>query len=204
MEKHDSVAGLDHQLHFVTFAAGSPTVRMAGNRLANEANKSKAFKSVRLETEKSLKQDVDFWREHSAFISNKENAGGWGKWLWKPHIISKNLDRIPKNSLLLYLDAGCHLNLDNKLSRERFNQYASIAASDGSLAMQLVNGQFDQAEIDDLREESWCPQEILNHLKVPVSLRKTPQLQAGILFFRNDSGSKEFLRRWLDLMVRDN
>ena len=200
----DDLVGPNHEIHFLTFAAGKTKLRMAGKRLTREAIESCFFETVKLETEDSLKSDYVFWRQHSAFITNKMNANGWGKWLWKPHIIRKHLNRIPKNSLLLYLDAGCHLNLEDKFPRERLNQYASIAASGGSLAMQLVNGQFDQKEINDLSEETWCPQDILKYLKVPEYLQKTPQIQAGILLFRNDSDSKNFLNDWFDSMVHDN
>jgi hypothetical protein len=70
--------------------------------------------------------------------------------------------------------------------------------------MQLVNGQFDKKEFYDLSEEAWTPQEILNHFQIPKMLCKTPQLQAGILFFRNDIKSRNFLTNWFELMVYNN
>jgi hypothetical protein len=204
MDKDQVIKKLCGEIHFLTFAAGNTAIRMAGRRLSREAIKSDIFESVICETENSLKRDSNFWDIHSAFITSSQNTRGWGKWLWKPYIIMKHLERIPENSLLLYLDAGCHLNLSQENSRERFYEYCSIAAKDGALAMQLVNGQFELKEFDDLSEESWCPQDILSYLRVPDSLRKTPQIQAGILLFRNDYKSKEFINNWFDLAILNN
>jgi hypothetical protein len=204
MDKDHIINGLSREIHFLTFAAGNTAIRMAGRRLLLEAIRSDVFESVKCETENSLKQDNNFWKVHSSFITSSQNARGWGKWLWKPYIIMKHLERIPENSLLLYLDAGCHLNLRQENPRKRFYEYCSMAAREGALAMQLVNGQFDHKEIDDLSEESWCPQDILNYLHVPDSLRKTPQMQSGILLFRNDSSSKEFVKNWFDLALFNN
>ena len=39
---------------------------------------------------------------------------GFGYWCWKPDIILNILNKINNDDCLLYLDAGCHLNINGK------------------------------------------------------------------------------------------
>ena len=56
-------------------------------------------------------------------------------WAWKPQVITQVLDQIGDDELLLYLDAGCHLN---KLGLNRLRQYFSIldSSAEGIVAFQ--------------------------------------------------------------------
>ena len=50
---------------------------------------------------------------------------GGGYWIWKPYIISKMLEQINENDILVYIDAGCHINI-TKESKQRFNEYINM------------------------------------------------------------------------------
>jgi hypothetical protein len=43
----------------------------------------------------------------------REQRGG-GYWIWKPYIIKKHLDKINDNDILIYMDAGCSININGK------------------------------------------------------------------------------------------
>jgi hypothetical protein len=49
---------------------------------------------------------------------------GFGYWIWKPHIILKTLQEIPEDSILLYVDVGCHLN---PCGKKTFHEYIEEA-----------------------------------------------------------------------------
>ena len=48
---------------------------------------------------------------------------GYGYWCWKPDIILNILNKINNDDCLLYLDAGCHLNINGK---KRLQEYFEI------------------------------------------------------------------------------
>ena len=80
-------------------------------------------------------------------ILDQEKGGGY--WIWKPYIISKKLDQINEGDVLIYLDAGCDLNLDGK---QRFKEYIEIVknSENGILSFELYNG-FGSGEGDSNR-----------------------------------------------------
>ncbi len=70
------------------------------------------FNKIYSFTEQDLINDSDFWNKHKDFIL--KNKRGYGYWVWKPYLISKILKEINDNDILLYLDAGCELNVNGK------------------------------------------------------------------------------------------
>lgn len=65
----------------------------------------------------------------------KPEVRGFGYWMWKPEVILRSLERIADGEVLLYLEAGCHLN---PAGGARFSQYVEFvaASSSGLLAFQ--------------------------------------------------------------------
>lgn len=49
--------------------------------------------------------DEDF-QSHNAWIFEQKKGGGL--WIWKPYVIYKTLNRVPDNTIVVYLDAGNH------------------------------------------------------------------------------------------------
>jgi hypothetical protein len=78
-------------------------------RLEREARAMGCFSSVTLLTAKDL--DEDYWRVCSDFVRTHPHRG-FGFWTWKPYIILKELEKLSQGDVLLYLDAGCSLNVD--------------------------------------------------------------------------------------------
>jgi hypothetical protein len=101
----------NQQIHFITFGAPE-NYHDAVNRLCNQAQEFNIFTSITGYTENDLKKDNIFWLKHENFI--KQNKRGYGYWLWKPYLILKKLNEINDNDILLYLDAGCELNIGGK------------------------------------------------------------------------------------------
>jgi hypothetical protein len=97
---------------FITFGAGSPNYYEAGNRLINQANSVELFDKTTFYTDAYLKNDIDFWSKHSAFIEN--NHRGYGYWLWKPYVIKKTMEQMEDGDILLFLDCGCEIDKNKK------------------------------------------------------------------------------------------
>jgi hypothetical protein len=97
---------------FITFAAGSQNYLDAGNRIIKQAEKLQVFDQCILYTDEYLKNDKSFWDKHSTFILN--NKKGFGYWLWKPYIIKKTIETMEDNDILVYLDAGCEINIHSR------------------------------------------------------------------------------------------
>lgn len=110
----------------VTFAAGLPNWRGAGQRLIHQAERSGWFEKIALVTDRT------FAREHRAFWKNNESlltrrTRGFGYWLWKPYLVSHALHEWSRDvDYVLYLDAGCEINVSQKSSR-RWLEYLEMA-----------------------------------------------------------------------------
>ncbi len=187
--------------HFLTIGIGSKNFERAAERLTREANKSMTFKTLNTETNKSLNLNhADFLRAHSQFIS-ENSAIGFGNYLWKPYLVNYWLNKIPEGDGLLYLDAGCTLNLRNQAARRKWRDYFNSASQYGSLCTQLKNGEFG---INDLSERSWTNPELIRTLNLSESDSKSNQIQSGILFLINKSQNRRVLEQWWELSTIDN
>ena len=62
-----------------------------------------------------------FIKESNGII-DKEKGGGY--WLWKPWVLINTLNAMNNNDVLVYLDAGCKINIKAK---KRFREYLELA-----------------------------------------------------------------------------
>ncbi len=189
------------KLHFLTFAEGNFFMRNAGRRIAREARESGFFSSNQIENSTSLSDhEPVFWREHGPYITNPANNLGFGNYLWKPFIIHKQLSAIPEGDTLLYLDAGCHLNLKTESAIKRFTEYLEMASSQGSVVTQLLSGSFG---INDLRERSWTSPKLIEELHISEEQQKSNQIQAGVLFLQKNETNLALTKEWLRYSISD-
>ena len=127
-------------LKLVTFGGGSTIWARALRRLEAEALQSGAFSSVNAYTPMDLRAEIpDFWSEHRGFL--EANSRGFGYWIWKPAIVAKALSSLsPSETGVVYLDAGCSLNLNNLTSRNRLHFYEEMTIQNGGVFFQLGDG----------------------------------------------------------------
>ena len=118
----------------------------------------------------------------SKFKDILEEQTGGCYWIWKPYIISKKLNEINDNDILIYLDTGCELNLDSK---KWFQQYIEIVnkSKTGIVSFELYT-RYGSGE--PLLEKNWTNEFLFEYFKVnkDSSIRNTPQLVGGILIMR--------------------
>jgi hypothetical protein len=98
---------------FLTF--GGPTANFHNRvvALSRQAETLRVFDEVRGITDLELKESHPiFWDEHNDFLMN--NKRGYGFWFWKPYIIRATLHDVETNDIVIYMDAGCTINLQGK------------------------------------------------------------------------------------------
>jgi hypothetical protein len=192
------------QIHFLTFGGGNINIRRSAKRLANEAKKLDLFASINCLTDIDLeKKYTEFFNRLELFRESLNDKGqkGYGRWAWKPFLILQYLNLIPEDSILLYLDAGCHFNI-NTVSKERFLMYCESANIYESLAMQLyLYGLGPNLNAFEYEYNSYDNK---NQLSISDSDWESHQIQAGILFFKNNIRVRNFIKDWLNYCTADD
>lgn len=156
-------------------------------RVRRQAKESGFFKEIYLCNESLF--DTSF----KSMFSDKLHGTvrGFGYWVWKPYVILETLKKIPDNSILLYMDAGCHIN---SRGRDLFDSLVKkvIYSKSGILALELT---------DDFRESYYTKGDLLDFFDVrnrdDISL--TPQRVGSILFLRNEEKVCHLVTKWLSV-----
>ena len=91
-------------IYLCSFASSNLTGVL--ERIGEQAISTDWFKKVYLYSENDL--SLDFKEKVSYLL--KKNIRGFGYWIWKPQVILQTLSQMRDGDVLLYADAGCHLN----------------------------------------------------------------------------------------------
>jgi len=186
--------------HLVLFADGSYDLRATGKRLKRQAEASGFFATVTLDNKKTLaRKHSEFFLSVKDFIS--KNPKGFGKWIWKPYLILSKLKEVEDNEGVLYLDAGCYLNLEAEQARLRLSEYFSIAQVHGSMAMQLFDFEFESPDLSDERHSKPF---LINLPYISEEHFITNQVQSGIVFIMKNCQNLEFVSIWNKLTLLNN
>ena len=166
-------------IHLITY--GDYKYSNSKTLLLNEAVSTGWFDTITSYGPEDL--DDEFKNRFSNILGN--NRGG-GYWIWKPYIIKKHLDKISENDILIYLDAGCSINLNGK---KRFNEYIEMLnRSDGA----IISFQTPHAD------RFFTIKDIFQHFNFSQDREdaKTGQLIAGVLIIKNNLKSTNLINMW--------
>lgn len=164
---------------------GSWRYSVARYRLKQQALRSQVFDEVLVYRLGDLPRD--FRAKHRALLSHRNR--GFGYWVWKPRVIAQALSVMPARSILVYLDVGCHINESQSKGFERY--FAQVRESkSGILCSELP-----------FVESQWSKGDVLDFLSVrnDAEVTRSPQRQAGVLFFQKRPTVVEFVQRWLEI-----
>jgi hypothetical protein len=103
-------------IHLITY--GNDVFAQSKIRIYNEAKATQWFDTITVYSPEDL--DNNFKIKFKDILL--EQRGG-GYWIWKPYIIKKHLDKINDNDILIYIDAGCSINIHGK---QRFDEYINM------------------------------------------------------------------------------
>lgn len=178
----------------LTFGGGLPNWRAAAHRLSFQSNSSNWFEQVVCLTDGDLRRQYsDFFSSNREFLSAR--VRGYGYWIWKPFLISRVLESLrPDAPGLVYLDAGCELNV-NERSAARMRQYQS-------LALDASSGLFLQ-HIPDNSDLMWTKADTRRQLGLPYQLAAQPQVMATAVVAANKTSTRDFINEWLRVAAMD-
>lgn len=184
--------------HLVSFA--DSRMRPALHRLKMQAKEMELFESIHLLNESSL--SIEFrkrFKDKLVFGSR-----GYGYWSWKPEVILNGLSRIGDGELLLYIDAGCHLN---PLGKSRLLQYFEhlMRESNGILAFQanppgIQNStlKYDGRRLPDQANYRWIKGDVLDYFNVreDPGIVNAQAIGAGIILIRKCDNGVNIIKEW--------
>jgi len=155
--------------HFITY--GNDNYHNSKIRIANEA-RNFGFDTVTTYGPESLtKEFLDSTSPHI----NHPRGGGY--WLWKSIIIKNKLESINDGDILVYADAGCHINIHGK---QRFNEYLNMFENTelGILSFELTG----------LTETMYTNESVFDFFGIGEGdeMRNSSQLSATILIMKKN------------------
>tara|TARA_B100001778_G_C18562093_1_gene618252 strand:- start:138 stop:863 length:726 start_codon:yes stop_codon:yes gene_type:complete len=141
-------------------------------RLENEVKRLNTFDEIILFDKSKLSKE---FKETYAEVLNLEHGDGF--WIWKFDIIKQKLDKINDGDYLVYLDAGCAINLEGK---ERLNEYFEM----------LNNSDYGIISFEQrFRESDWTTKKIFDYfnIKYDSNMGKSGQYWGGALIMQKKS-----------------
>ena len=176
-----------HNIHFITY--GDEKFKLARQRLIKEANEFGVFKSIKGYCPNSLTSE--FKNKYNEIL--KMPRGG-GYWIWKLDIIKQTVNNIPENDFIVYLDAGCTLNLKGI---RRFYEYIKMFENTdyGILSFQTSH-----------QEKIWTTNQILNYFNITnndTSIIESGQYVGGVLLLRNNDHLRKYINMFEKCIEQD-
>lgn len=165
-------------IHFMTFAN---TQYMEPTRILKEAE------GFRFATAESMNEhDIsEFVERHRTFI--KDHATGYGLWIWKPKVILERLSRMKDNDILVYCDAGMHLNRGGLL---RYYDYLNILNQKDIVTFSLN---------DNYKAQHYVKRDAINAYYPEFANDVTQYCYAGVMMLKKTDKTMNLLTDWLGL-----
>jgi hypothetical protein len=154
---------------------------MQPTRILEEA-RGFGFTTITAMTEHDIPEVIE---RHSKFI--EDHPLGYGMWIWKPSIILQRLAAIPEGDVLIYGDAGMHLNQNG---RPRYYDYLARLKQWDMVVFSTPPGYKAQHYVKRDAIDTYYP-EFANKLD--------PYHYAGILMMRNTPATRRFIQEWQSL-----
>lgn len=170
-------------IHLVTFV--DSRFGSVARRIRRQARRFGIFQTVNVVTEHEL--DTSFREKFYVLLSRRTR--GYGYYCWKPQVVLQTLRALPDGHLLVYMDAGSHLN---PRGRDRMNHYLALCrdSSAGILAFQTQH-----------IEGSWTKGDLLDYFSARenVEITTSGQIQAGLIVVSNSPATRAFFAQWLEV-----
>ena len=155
-------------------------IRNPLKRIRHQAEEMGVFGNrIRVWTEMDL--DSDFLEAMKDHLT--DGSRGYGYWCWKPQIVLQLLREMNERDVLLYADAGCHLN---PRGIERLKDYYDLAMEHGVVAFQARL--LSEPGRHLLLDGEWCKGDLLDYfgLRDDRSITQTGQFGGTTFLVRKD------------------
>lgn len=166
--------------HFVTFCNKK---YMSPNRIIEQAKSFNIFDEIKSLNEFDIK---DYYKKHIKFITS--NPIGFGLWIWKPKVIYDTLLKLGENDIMVYCDAGTHLNIKGV---KRLEEYFVKLQDDKCILT------FSTSDLYHSRE----------FVKMDAIMNYYPEMKdkldiacyAGLMIVKKNPQSLQAIKEWLEL-----
>ena len=155
---------------------------------------------IRIWTEHDL--DADFHEQMKGHLV--AGSRGYGYWCWKPQIVLQLLREMEDGDVLLYADAGCHLN---PRGTTRLMEYFALAKEHGIVAFEARS--MDDTRRDDpsqhfLTDGEWCKGDLLDYygVRAEKDITETGQLGGTAFLVEKNDDTQKFFAEFLDVFKR--
>lgn len=173
----------------VLMTFGNTTFSRAVTRVCSQAREFGVFDEVIGFTEETLKSDREWWDTHSPFITTHQR--GYGYWIWKAYLTHKTLLTLDEGDVLMYVDAGCYLNLQGKPRLEEYLRYAREDPS-GLVTFQMPH-----------LERMWSKEDSLVRCGATPEMRNSGQYLSGIVVMRNTPSIVDLFKTAYEIAIED-
>jgi hypothetical protein len=169
-------------------------------RLSKQADLLKFFDNTYFLDENNLSNDFKKKFKDKLILGSK----GYGYWCWKPEIIMNILDKIENGDCLLYIDAGCYLNIHGK---KRLLEYFNLLKlqDKGVIAFQAVepnkensNLKYDGRKLRNLKNYKWIKGDTLDYFNVRDNnfIINSQEIAGGIFLIKKCEKSIAIIKEW--------
>lgn len=164
--------GKSARIVFLSFA--DSRMKRAARRIAQQAQQMEVFDSIVVADEHALAgEDLRPWKH--MFMPH---VRGFGYWCWKPYLIEKVLRGLRQGDVLLYCDAGTHLNPQGI---KRFQDYLLLLEQS---ALGVLAFDASQQESAPYLERQWNKRDTLRYFGCESrrDILDSPQVAATHVF----------------------
>jgi hypothetical protein len=174
---------MSQQIHLITY--GDNNFTNAKKRINNEGINSEWFDTIEIYSPDILN---DTFKMKFKDILKQPRIAGYG--LWRPYIIKKKLNEINDNDILIYLDAGCSININGK---QRFNEYIEMLnkSDKGIISFQMPH-----------IEKKYTIKEVFHYFNININSEyaNSGQILDGILIMKKNKNLNIIIDAWYNVM----
>jgi len=190
--------------HLVSFA--DSRLRRSLVRLGKQGRSMDVFNAIHMITENDLPFDfVERFKDKLI-----PGSRGFGYWSWKPEAILMSLQKMNFGDCLVYVDAGCHLNVRG---RKRLLEYLEILKEQetGIVAFQASppSGEnssllYDGRKLFDQPNCRWIKGDLLDYFGVrnDPSVVNDQAIGAGIILIRKCEQAISVIQEWQQIIYQ--
>lgn len=174
---------MSQKIHLISY--GNNRFKNSKKRIYNEAKNSNWFNTINIYGPENLSEE---FKNEFNYILQKPRIAGYG--IWRPYIIKKKLEEINDNDILIYLDAGCTININGKL---RFDEYIEMLnkSDKGIISFQMPH-----------IEKKYTTKEIFNYFNFDINCEyaNSGQILDGILIMKKNKNINVIINSWYNVI----
>ena len=184
-----------YKKYFCTFA--DSRMGQSLERIKKQAEDMQFFDKIFVDNENNL--DSDF----KEYFKDKliKGSRGYGYWVWKPQIILQTLREMNEGDMLLYADAGCHLN---KNGLEKLNDYLKqTELSDSGLLVfqEAIKSEDNNLKTSNCLDKEYSKGDIFDYFdaRERKDIYDTGMIAATIILIKKNKKSQKIVEQWLNI-----